>query len=237
MFDRHQIGQDFSRASAQYDAHAHLQQQVLRSLWSRLAPLVNEDSLILDAGCGTGQLAREVRRNIVQLDIAPAMCARAVSQGIPAVNGTIAALPFAEHCFDAVFSSLALQWVEDWQAALQEMERVVKPGGVVAVSTFGANTLRELRESFASADAYPHVSSFIDGGAFERETVTEYVPDLAALMRHLKHIGARNKLSARRKSLFTKRQMQQVERYYRDRFGEKQGLPVTWEILYSVKRK
>jgi hypothetical protein len=53
-------------------------------------------------------------------------------------------------------------------------------------------------------------------------------------MRHLKAIGARNKLQERRKSLMTPGQMRRVARRYEERYVTDGGLPVTWEILYSV---
>ena len=106
---------------------------------------------------------------------------------------------------------------------------------MLAVSSLGPATLKELRESFTAADRYPHVSEFIAPTAFDRrEMVTEYYPDLYALMGHLKSIGARNKLTGRRRSMMTRAQMHKVEQRYRERFATQEGLPVSWEIFYSV---
>ncbi|HEU5048570.1 MAG TPA: methyltransferase domain-containing protein [Rickettsiales bacterium] len=236
MFDIKRIQQDFSKAAAQYDEYAHLQQHVLRRLVEWAAPLVPADALVLDAGCGTGQCAKLLEgRRFVQLDLSPAMCAIARRNGHSAVTGTIAALPFADGSFDAVISSLALQWLPDWRGAMQELKRVVKPGGVVAVSTFGAATLHELRESFAAIDGDAHVSPFADAQGWQKEIVTEHFADMGALMRALKAIGAANKLAGRRKGLTTRRRLQQVEAVYRERFVDKNGLRVTWEILYWIE--
>lgn len=237
MFDPQNVGKDFSNAADVYDEHAALQKRVLAQLAGQALPMLRPNSRILDAGCGTGGFARIASGHAVtQLDIASAMCRKAAQGGF-AVCGSVEFLPFADESFDAVLSSLVLQWVPHWRRAMDEMKRVLKPGGVLAVSSFGPATLTELKESFAAADRYSHVSSFIPSASFEKsEIVVEHYPDIFALMRHLKRIGARNKLMGRRRSLMTPSQMQRVARRYEERFGTAQGLPVTWEILTSVSR-
>jgi malonyl-CoA O-methyltransferase len=238
MFDKKLVSSDFSNAAHDYDNHTNLQQKVLKNLLSKLDH-ISQSALILDAGCGTGQLAQILADTpIIQYDIAYGMCNKARRAYAPAINGDIAALPFADNCFDIVFSSLALQWLPNYPQATRELERVVKPGGMLAISTFGSNTLKELKESFVQIDAYSHISSFISGSEFtEHETIVEFFPDLYSIMQQLKAIGARNKMMGRRKSLMTRRQMLEMEIYYKKRFGSPQGLPVTWETLYLVRQK
>jgi malonyl-CoA O-methyltransferase len=117
------------------------------------------------------------------------------------------------------------------------MKRVLKEKGVLAISTLGPATLCELKESFAAADSYPHISTFTPQADYgEREIVTEYYPDVVSLMKHLKALGARNKLSQRRKTLMTHGQMQRVQEHYQRHFATVRGLPVTWEVLYRMER-
>jgi malonyl-CoA O-methyltransferase len=235
MFDRRDIQQDFSGAAAQYDQYAVLQHNTLLRLWEKAEPLLPAKARLLDAGCGTGKLARLVpEHDITQLDVAFAMCFKAAELG-PAANGTVDALPFKDAAFDGVVCSLVLQWVPHWREALAEMGRVLKPGGVLAVSTFGSDSLKELKESFAAVDRYSHVSSFLPRAAFDQsEIVTEYYTDLLSLMRHLKRIGARNKLLGRRRSVMSRGQFERLQRRYTDRFSTPDGLAVTWEILSTV---
>ncbi len=245
MFDSTRIKQDFSRAAAIYDDKAVLQKRVLASLLEKVKPLIAPHASILDAGCGTGQFARRqeskamsaIIDNITQLDISYGMCRKACENGSAVVNADICALPFADDVFDVVFSSLALQWLSDWQRGFQEMHRVLKPEGVLAVSSFGENTLRELRASFAEFDNAPHVSPFMrPDAAWQKETITEYYPDLTSIMRGLKDIGAGNKVTGRRKAMMTPGKMKKVEDFYRVNFGGIAGLPVTWEVLYRVEK-
>jgi malonyl-CoA O-methyltransferase len=237
MFDVKRVKSDFSAAAPQYDLHAALQKRVLEELASRAAPLLEAGASVLDAGCGTGRLKSLLpRQRLVQLDVSHAMCVTAMAHA-PSINGSVEALPFADASFDGVISSLVLQWVPHWSQAMQEMRRVLKPGGALAVATFGPDTLKELKESFKAVDRYSHVSTFLPREAFrEMRREIEYYPDLLSLMRHLKRIGARNKLLGRRKSLFTRTAMERLERRYQERFGSSEGLPVTWEILSIVER-
>jgi len=239
MFDMRRIRQDFSAAAPHYDTQTPLQKHVLSQLLAKALPMMPAHAHILDAGCGTGRLVRQCPgHHVTQLDGAYAMCVKAAAPEAPAVTGAIESLPFKDEVFDSVCCSLVLQWVPDTKLAMKEMQRVLKRGGVLAVSTFGPGTLKELKESFAAADDYPHVSTFAAQPGFDRrEIVTEYYPDLFSLMSHLKTIGARNKLLERRKSMMTRGQMQKVEQRYKERFAMPSGLPVSWEILYSVIRK
>ena len=101
---------------------------------------------VLDVGCGTGALTREVRRRagergaVAGLDLNPGMLAVAGRQApeIAWREGDAAALPFAAESFDAVVSQFVLMFVEDRAAALREMHRVLKPGGRLAIAVWDA---------------------------------------------------------------------------------------------------
>lgn len=236
MFDTARIKQDFSKAAIAYNDNANLQIRVLRTLVAKIAPLLSPDAQLLDAGCGTGNLAELLpHAHITQLDISHAMCNEAKKNGKPTIAGTIETLPFADNHFDAAVSSLVLQWLPAHAQALKELTRVTKKGGVIAVSTLGAGTLKELRYSFAEIDAYPHVSPFVKAtGEWQKEIITDYFPSFEAVVQNLKAIGASNKLTGRRKGLLTKRALQRAEHFYREQFANAAGFPVTWEVLYQV---
>jgi 2-polyprenyl-3-methyl-5-hydroxy-6-metoxy-1,4-benzoquinol methylase len=103
---------------------------------------------VLDVGCGTGIVARTVAARvgadlaIDAIDNDPAMlevaCTTSVSMTTPIAwrKGDANRLPFDDATFDVVFSQQALQFIDDPGAALAEMQRVVRPRGSVAVSTW-----------------------------------------------------------------------------------------------------
>ena len=118
-------------------------------------------------------------------------------------------------CIRDRYSNLCLQWVEDLPAVFAGFRRVLKPGGLLLCSTFGPETLVELRGAFAQADEAPHVSRFPPIAQFgdalmsagfrdpvlDRDLFTLTYADLPALMRELRALGATNALQARRHSL------------------------------------
>ena len=157
------------------------------------------------------------------------------------------ALPLADASVDVLFSNLCLQWVEDLDAVLAGFRRVLKPHGLLLFSTFGPATLWELREAFARADALPHVSPFADiagvGDALvragfhqpvlDREDERTHYPDLPALMRELRAIGATNALASRRHTLTGRTRFRVAAEAY-EAHREARGLPASWEILSAM---
>ena len=250
----------FERAAAGYDAAAFLQHEVGERLAERLDLLRDfRPRRILDAGCGTGALTERLAcryrgARVVALDIAPAMLARARRRGPwlrrPAcVCGDIEALPLASGRFDLVVSSLALQWCPDLERALAELARVLAPGGLLLLSTFGPDTLRELRAAWAEADGarHTHVNAFADlhevGDALLRLGLADPVTDaewitvrygtVRALMRDLKAIGAHNVTEGRPRGLTGRGRLAAVERAY-ERLRDADGkLPATFEVVYG----
>ncbi len=250
-FNRKAIKESFGRAASAYDAEAHLQRWVRGRCIALAKQCWPKDAHILDAGSGTGVLAQEADWRIAGLDISFGMCEFARGKHDRVVNADAAAMPFADGAFDGVFSSLMLQWAGDPAAVWREMARVLKAQGRVVLSTLAAGTLHELRQAFSILDAAPHVSHFLEAHevlegaatagfsmvAAEQARVVEYYPDAVALMRALQSIGASHKQAGRRKGLMTLRQLASVERAYAKQFGNAQGLPATWQVLYLVVQK
>jgi ubiquinone/menaquinone biosynthesis C-methylase UbiE len=127
---------------------------------------------VLDVACGTGVVARLAAERVgdggcvAGLDINPGMLA--VARSLPAVvgapiawhEGSVLALPFSDAAFDLVLCQLGLQFFPDRPAALDEMRRVLVPGGRVALSVFGpiahnpaTNALAEALDRHVHPDA------------------------------------------------------------------------------------
>jgi malonyl-CoA O-methyltransferase len=156
------------------------------------------------------------------------------------------ALPLADASIDLVHSNLCLQWCEDPGLAIAEFRRVLRPGGVLLFSTFGPDTLKELRAAFAEVDDQPHVSRFVDmhdiGDALlvtgfrdpvlEREDFTLTYADTPTLMHELRAIGATNADTRRQRSLTGRGRLQRVGAAY-ERFRRDGVLPATYEVVYA----
>ena len=115
-------------------------------LVSRLPP--SDGASVLDVCTGTGLVARDIARTkdarVVGLDLSGGMVQRAPRKleampnapRVSLVRGRAEGLPFAEHTFDAVVFTFLLRYVDDPQATLREMARVLRPGGLMASLEF-----------------------------------------------------------------------------------------------------
>jgi len=167
-----QVRRHFGGAARSYDEAAEVQGEVLERLLERLDGVAREPRIVLDAGAGTGRGTRALsdrypRARVIALDIAEPM-ARAARRRRPwfrkfhSVCADAARLPLADASVDLVFSNLMLQWTGDPAAVFTEARRVLKPDGLLLFSSFGPDTLRELRMAWAEADERVHVNRFID---------------------------------------------------------------------------
>ena len=263
--DRRAVRAAFARAAATYDDAAVLQREVADRLLARLDYINLRPMRLLDLGCGTGSLARRLSRRyasaeIVALDLALPMVQAARRQttarlpfGFGArlsrcryANGDAESLPFADACFDLVVSNLTLQWC-DPERVFRECRRVLRPGGLFLFTTFGPDTLKELRAAWRAVDRQVHVHDFIDmhdlGDALVRARFADPVMDVepltltyakvSGLLRDLKAIGAHNAVVNRRQALTGKDQFARFEQAY-ERFRDSAGrLPASHEVIFG----
>lgn len=263
LVDKRQVRRAFEQAAATYDAAAVLQHEVCTRMLERLEYIRLEPSVILDAGSGTGNaldgLAKRFpRARIVALDIAFSMLVRGRNR-LPkwkslltarrqpaALCGDIERLPLAAASAGMVWSNLALQWACNLQHTFGEMHRVLAPGGVLMFSTFGPDTLKELRAAYAGTDRYTHVNRFIDlhdigdmlvragfaDPVMDMEVFTLTYADVRELMRDLKRIGAHNVTQGRPAGLSGKSMFAAVVQKY-EKLRRDGRLPASFEVIYG----
>lgn len=257
-FDQRHIRRAFSRSAGSYDAAAALQHEVEKRLLESLEYLGDRvPQVALDVGSGPGHAAAAMRKRwpraqVVALDLALPMLREAKKQAgwwkpFARVCADARALPLADASADVLFTNLCLQWVEDLPAVFAGFRRVLKPGGLLLCSTFGPETLHELRESFGQADALPHVSPFATIAQFgdallmsgfrdpvlDRDRFTLTYGDLPALMRELRAMGATNALHKRRHTLTGRARFAAATAAYEAFRGADGKLPSTWEVIYA----
>jgi malonyl-CoA O-methyltransferase len=262
-FDSHPekrwVGRSFGAAAPGYDGLAGLQRAVGLGLLSRWPERIAAPGAILDVGAGTGYFAVELMKRhpesrLIALDIAEGMLrvARERLRGGEAAScvcGDAEALPLADRSVSLIFSNLAIQWCPNLVAVFREFRRVLKPGGVVLFSTFGAATLAELRLAWAAVDAYSHVNDFADAddiaAALDEAGFGDVVldaeirmleyRDVGSLMRELKGLGAHNVTVGRPRHLTGKTAMQRMF----DAYGAKTetgGIRASFETVCGCSR-
>jgi len=256
-FDKENIAANFDRAAADYDQHAVLQKKIAERLVARLDFVTVRPEQIIDIGSGTGTtsgfLARKYRNaRVVQLDLSQMMLRKSRRKGAwffsrqHYICGDAEYLPIAPGMMDMVFSSLAYQWCNDLDLAFGEAKRILRPNGLFIFATLGPDTLKELRESWAAADAAMHVHTFFDmhdigdalvragmeGVVMDVESVTMTYPDCIGLMRDLKDLGSRNASLDRQGGLTGKGKLKQMLAAY-EKYRQEGKLPATYEIVYG----
>ncbi len=130
----------FDRIAPVYDAMNRVFTMGLDGRWRKLAAaaVVTPGDRVLDAACGTGDLAladRKAGGEVTGLDFSERMLERArrKSDQIEWVQGDVLALPFEDAAFDAATIGFGIRNVDDLDAGLRELARVVRPGGRLAV--------------------------------------------------------------------------------------------------------
>jgi len=266
--DKARARASFGRAANTYDAAAILQKQVREEMLNRLDLVKLNPQTILDAGCGTGLASHALQKRfaksqVISLDFALPMLQKTrstnpnnglIGQVKNLLGGAkqnllcadIESLPLANASVGLVWSNLAIQWCNDLDAALQEFHRVLQPESLLMFSTFGPDTLKELRVATSGHNDTTSVSRFLDmhdiGDAMVRagfsapvldvERFTLTYDDVKSVMRDLKSIGAHNATDGRARGLLGRGFLQNLEANYEQfRVGGK--LPATFEVVYG----
>jgi SAM-dependent methyltransferase len=160
---------------------------------------------------------------------------------------------FPPESLDLAVSALAFQFVNDLPGVLTQIRRALRPDGLLLAALIGGDTLTELRQSFAAAEAEceggvsPHVAPFADlrdiGGLLQRAGLALPVTDVdrvvvrydsaLALMLDLRRMGATNVLTERRKSPTRRTTMMRMAEIYAERFADPDGrIRATFDVVW-----
>jgi len=261
--DTRQVRRNFSRAAAGYDDVAVLQREVGSRMLERLDYVKIEPQRVLDLGCGTGASLgalseRYPQAQVVGADVSEAMLRVAHKERsrlrylLPFLRGKKSsllaadalALPVKAGALGMVWSNLMLHWVTDPLPVFREMQRALEVGGLLMFSTFGPDTLKELRASFS--DGYAHCQRFTDmhdygdmllesgfaDPVMDAEVLTMTYPSLDGLFRDLRQSGSACTMHDRRRGL-TGRSVWLTARAEYDKSMNDGRLPASFEVVYG----
>ena len=259
--DKRRARLHFERAAATYDSAAVLQREIAGRLLERLELVQLRPRTILDAGSGTGHLARGLAArypgaHIIALDFSAAMLRRGRAprslwsrllgreRARLEICGDLERLPLRAASFDMVCSNLALEWAQSPDRALREWLRVLARGGLLMFATLGPDTLTELRAVHPDARAGVHAfadmhdlgdmlvqAGFADP-VMDMERVTLTFSDFAALARELRASGCASAAPAVGAGLRGRGWRRRLEQGYE--LHRRAGrLPATFEIVYG----
>jgi malonyl-CoA O-methyltransferase len=239
--------------------------EVERRMAARLDYVKLEPRRILEVGCGPGTGSSALRsrypkaealRTDAELELvllargAPRLAARVRSLVSAArehyLCADMNALPVRAASCGMVWSNLVLAWSADPVATFTEWHRVLEVGGLLMFSSYGPDTLKELRAAFATADPGPHVHPFVDmhdlGDALvatgfadpvmDMELLTVTYDRVDALLRDLRATGQRNAHLARRRGLTGRDAWERMVAAY-GALARDGRVPATFEIVYG----
>jgi malonyl-CoA O-methyltransferase len=214
---------------------------------------------ILDAGCGTGWgtqglLQKYKKARVISLDLSSEMLRQTKAKGSwlrkpQLICADAEQIPLADESVDLVFSNLMLQWC-DHRKVFAEFKRVLKPDGLLMFSSFGPDTLRELKSSWREVDDQPHVNEFVDmhdlgdeliqvglaEPVMDMDMMTLTYQDALAVMADLRAIGANTTLKSQQQTgsqgLVTPAKLKRVIEHY-ESFRSNDVLPASYEVVYG----
>ncbi len=241
----------FDRAAEHYDHYAAIQQDIAEQLLTRLSFIHLQPQCVLDLGAGTGFSTQQLQQSypeaqVIAVDFSQAMLLQARhANTIPnAVAADIFCLPLANDSVDLVFSSSTLQWCEPLELVLEEIARILRPDGLLMFSSYGPDTLQELRDAQQVAGIQYGVNTFRDmhpigdlllaqgyrDPVLDTERLDVSYASVEQLMRELRGIGS-SRMEIGEEPNMTRQQWQSVrEAYPVDEDGR---IHTTYEIIYG----
>ncbi|MEO8780175.1 MAG: malonyl-ACP O-methyltransferase BioC [Rhodanobacter sp.] len=252
--DQRQVRRNFARAAFTYEKHDVLQREVQTHLLERLTFFLETPQRVLDVGAGTGRGSALLKRRypkaeVIAVDLALPMLHVAKRHSgwrkrFARVCAEASTLPLPDHSIDVLYSNLCFQWVDDLAVLFGECMRVLRPGGLMVFSSYGPDTLMELRAAWAQADQQPHVGRFLDmhdvGDAMLASGLRDPVLDVfrytlnysepRKLLDDLRGLGSTNADHERARGLTGRSRYQRMLQAY-EAMRVDGHIPATWEVV------
>jgi SAM-dependent methyltransferase len=256
IFDRRLLRQRRVRAAALGPA-TFLIERVAEDLADRLATVLRRFECAVDLGTPSDAVRAVLAASgkvgtVVAADPSFALPGEGASL-VRAVAADEEALPFRDAALDLVVSALALQFVNDLPGTLVQVRRALKPDGLLLAALIGGDTLIELRQAFAAAEAEiedgisPRIIPFADvremGALLQRAGFALPVTDVdrltvrydsaIALMHDLRRMGATNPMIERSRRPLRRATVRRMTEVYAERFADGDGrIRATFEIVW-----
>ena len=193
LANKDRVRKNFNRAASTYDSVAVLQRMMADELIGRLDLMKDfSPQIILDAGAGTGYGASQLNQRYpdartIGLDLAHQMMVEASSASatINWITGDIESLPLVDRSVDLIVCNASIQWC-DPARVFSEFARVLRDDGLMLFSSFGPDTLKELRTAWQETNPeIEHVHLYYDmhdlGDIMQERGLTDPVVDMQAM--------------------------------------------------------
>jgi len=248
---------------------AFLQREIASRMHERLQLVRLAPQRVVDAGCGNGADLAILQKSyaaaqILGIDASMPMLKTIDGQvakgglnrligkllpaksGIDLVCGDFADLPLAASSVELVWSNLALHWHPQPDRVFAEWRRVLRTNGLLMFSSFGPDSLQEVRTAFTDIDLAPHTLPFVDMHDFgdqlvetgfstpvmDMEKITVTYDDPASLLADVRALGG-NPLSTVRKGLLSRSAREKLFAGFEKQRRPDGRIGLTFEVIYG----
>jgi malonyl-CoA O-methyltransferase len=258
MIDKDYKRKVFDRHATTYDQYSSLQNKISDNLFKKLDLIEITPNLILDLGCGTGRnggILKEKYQNIrlINYDFSINMLQEAKKNQHKVLGakseficGDIEKLSFSENTFDVIWSTSSLQWCNNLSDIFKRAKLILKPGGLFIFSTFGPNTLFELKNVTKRISNYQKTNNFLDVLSIKDKLVKEgfsnpvidseefclTYQNINKLFLDLRKIGATSGFKSKKIGLSGKSFLKLISDGYKE-YSHDGIYPATYEAVYG----
>ncbi len=252
MLNKKQIQHNFSQSASRYNQAAELQKFWAKKVAESATPYINNDSYILDLGCGTAMIAQHIKLHsslLFECDISFEMLRQKRDKKSYRIQCDFENLPFAHNSFDVLVSSFALQWLSNFQDNFVKISQLLKNKGsfifclptskslkelVIANKEIGCSfyfhplpTLNEVESAIESANLQI-VENKVELMKFEFDNALQAV-------KSIKEIGANY---SDKKSVINKTQLRNFDNFCLKNFaGVSKSFALSWEVSFFIVQK
>ncbi len=245
--DKKLVSNRFARSLKTYDENAVVQREMAKELVEALKETVGTSfERIFEVGCGTGVLTQYIAEEftyekLTVNDLVPEYMTHIMElTACDFMAGDVETLPGMPRELDLIISNATFQWMENMERVLRRLAEKLKVGGIIAFSTFGPDNVREIGELLGIKLRYltPEEIRQALGYCYEELYFSEQrrvlkFPDSQALLRHLQKTG----VTGIKKDVWTKSTMQKFMDDYTERYGDEDGVSLTYHPILVIARK
>jgi malonyl-CoA O-methyltransferase len=247
--DISRVHQRFSRGLSTYQDAAVVQRRMADRLcaWLEKATAVRQFGTVLDLGCGTGLLTERFAscctwQSLYLYDLIDA-CQRFHLHRLNAQFQKADINNYDNYpAPDLILSGATFQWIHDLDALLSRLHRVLKPGGLLAFSTFGPDNLKEMHAIQEAGLAYLSTTALaekLSAAGFEllHLETTQEVLSFSSPREVLEHLKATGVTASAKNSVWTKATLRSFEAQYAVFRTPDNRYPLTYTPVYCIARK
>lgn len=195
VVNKERVGQSFARGLSTYTNEATVQARMADHLWQLWQKHFNHPAQVLEIGVGSGGFTGLYAKRVKQLtlwDLAPGNLPYGSVQAADA-ESDMQSLP--DESLDAVVAAATMQWFNSPRRFLQQVHRVLRPGGLAVISTFGVQTFAELTAAgvvplpYLTEDELRQIATGFDVLELHSGLITKTFASPLDALRHLQATG------------------------------------------------